>query len=111
MGKTINSKGNKPSNSIQRQKRSCKRPVPYADIAKGRHLKNRVQKIKSSDKKAKVPDKILGATMCNGEIIFMMKWKGGNDGTMISLDEAHKKYPQELIKFYEKNYSFVKCKN
>lgn len=110
MDETFNSEGNEPSNSKQPKTRSCKRPLSYADIARGKRS-NKVRIIETSIENTKVADKILGATICDGTIIFMLKWKGVDDGTMITLDEAREMYPQELIKFYEENYSFVKCKN
>lgn len=45
--------------------------------------------------------KILSATDSNGELMFLIKWKGTDDTDLVPLQEANVKCPQLVIKFYE----------
>lgn len=48
------------------------------------------------------PEKILGATHANGEILFWMKWVGTDQGDLVPANEANVKCPKLVIEFNEK---------
>jgi len=49
----------------------------------------------------KIPEKIMGVADSNGQLIFMMKWKGIEKTELISAEEANLMCPQIVIKYYE----------
>ncbi|XP_003245689.1 chromobox protein homolog 1-like [Acyrthosiphon pisum] len=49
----------------------------------------------------KIPDKILGATVVNGHLMFLLKWKELEEAELITAEEANLMYPQVVIHFYE----------
>jgi len=68
---------------------------------------NPPKKKKKSDKRTTGFDKgleaeeILGATESNGEVHFLIKWKGVNDAELVPSKIANVKIPQMVISFYE----------
>lgn len=65
------------------------------------------KKKKKSEKRASGFDRgmeaeeILGATETNGEVHFLIKWKGVNDAELVPSKIANIKIPQMVIAFYE----------
>ncbi|KAI9579164.1 hypothetical protein GQX74_014781 [Glossina fuscipes] len=47
------------------------------------------------------PLKILGVTLIQKRLIFLMQWKDEEGLSFLSAAEAYSKYPQIVIKFYE----------
>lgn len=48
-----------------------------------------------------VPEKILGATEANSELLFLIQWKDKDKAQLVSSKEARKHCPQLVIDFYE----------
>lgn len=51
--------------------------------------------------KGYVPEKILGATEANNELLFLIQWKDKDKAQLVSSKEARKHCPQLVIDFYE----------
>ena len=51
-------------------------------------------------------EKIVGATNEPGELFFLIKWKGREEGDLVPAKEANLKIPQMVIKFYEDRLNF-----
>lgn len=47
------------------------------------------------------PESIIGSTDRNGELMFLIKWKGTDDVALLSAREASARWPQMVIGFYE----------
>lgn len=47
------------------------------------------------------PEKILGATEANNELLFLIQWKDKDKAQLVSSKEARKHCPQLVIDFYE----------
>merc|ERR1712150_251355 len=47
------------------------------------------------------PEEIVGATEINGNLTFLLKWKGSEEASLVPANEANAKCPQLAIKFYE----------
>ncbi|XP_055638453.1 chromobox protein homolog 1-like [Toxorhynchites rutilus septentrionalis] len=51
--------------------------------------------------KGYIPEKILGATEANNELLFLIQWKDKDKAQLVSSKEARKHCPQLVIDFYE----------
>ncbi|XP_058453520.1 chromobox protein homolog 3-like [Malaya genurostris] len=51
--------------------------------------------------KGYIPEKILGATEANSELLFLIQWKDKDKAQLVSSKEARKHCPQLVIDFYE----------
>jgi len=58
----------------------------------------------------KVPEKILGATDSSGQLKFLIKWRGVEEGDLIVANAAHIMCPQLLLKWYEERISWTDSK-
>ncbi|XP_011157209.1 chromobox protein homolog 5 isoform X4 [Solenopsis invicta] len=55
-------------------------------------------------------DKILGSADDNGELMYLIQWKGTDAVDMVSAKEANAKCPQIVIRFYEDRITWNKAK-
>ncbi|XP_060873061.1 chromobox protein homolog 5-like [Metopolophium dirhodum] len=51
----------------------------------------------------KIPEIIIGATVENDQLAFLMKWRGIEECNLISAKQANLMCPQIVIKYYENN--------
>ena len=70
------------------------------------------EKLKSStgngfDQGLKV-EEILGATLIDGQLSYLIKWKGSNNNEYVSSKVANQMCPQKVIDFFERNSIFNK---
>lgn len=49
----------------------------------------------------RVAEKIIGATECNGQLMFLLKWKDNTEAELVLAKEANVRCPQIVIHFYE----------
>ena len=54
-------------------------------------------------------DKILAVTELPQGLTFLMKWKDSNLADLILAKDANVRYPQTVIKFYEKQLRWRDC--
>lgn len=52
------------------------------------------------------PEQILGATHSNGEIMFLIQWKGTDEADLVPSKLANKKWPQMVISYYESHLAW-----
>ena len=53
------------------------------------------------------PRRIVGASEVDGELMFLIKWKGSSTIDLVPSREANVMCPQTVIKFYEERINFT----
>jgi len=64
------------------------------------------KKVKTPFEEGKDPEKIIGATEVNGELAFLVQWKGSNKAQLIPSKLARARCPQLVIDFYEQRLTW-----
>lgn len=59
----------------------------------------------------KIAEKIIGATDASGQLRFLMKWKGIDEGDLMLAKEVNLRYPHIVLKFYEERIEWQTSKN
>jgi len=76
---------------------------------------NRVSEVEVNNSETapaqKIPDKIIGATDAFGQLRFLMKWKGIEEGDLILAEEVNAMYPHIVLKFYEERIEWQTPEN
>ncbi|KAG5856676.1 chromobox protein homolog 3 [Anguilla anguilla] len=52
------------------------------------------------------PERIIGSTDRQGELMFLVKWKGTEEVALLSAREASARWPQVVITFYEEKLTW-----
>ncbi|ODM95685.1 Chromobox protein 5 [Orchesella cincta] len=52
------------------------------------------------------PETILGVTIYDGNLLFLIKFQGKDEAELVCSKEANLKWPQKVIKFYEERLLF-----
>ena len=53
-------------------------------------------------------DRILGATLKYGLLMYVIKWKGSFNADLVTSKLANAKWPQVVIQFYEERMTWTK---
>ncbi|KAL4153640.1 hypothetical protein QTP88_001473 [Uroleucon formosanum] len=62
-----------------------------------------IENVSKTTLNKKEGEEIIGATKLDGQLVFLMKWKGIDKADLISSKEAYSKYPRITFKYYETN--------
>lgn len=75
----------------------------------------RVSEVKDNNSESasveKIAEKIIGATDASGQLRFLMKWKGIDEGDLMLAEEVNLMYPHIVLKFYEERIEWQTSKN
>ncbi|XP_050461581.1 chromobox protein homolog 1-like [Cataglyphis hispanica] len=94
-----------------------KKKVPEDDMISNKIINNK-KKVPEDDiirtdgfKRGLEADKILGSADDNGELMYLMQWKGTDTVDMVPAKEANIKCPQIVIRFYEDRLTWHTAKS
>lgn len=93
-----------------KRKRSSTTVVAATETAPQKKSKDNVSENKGFSRGLE-PEKIIGATETNGDLKFLIKWKGCNETDTVLAKEANQKCPQVVIDFYEERLTWHNIDN